>query len=289
MKPGSGPARQESLMDHGEMDFAGCRDTKLYGQAWLPAGPARAVIVISHGLGEHGGRYAELASRLVEKGFAVYALDHRGHGRSGGPRANIERFDYVVSDLGAFVGRAQRHHPGLPVILLGHSMGGAIALGCALKYENALRALVLSAPALAVAEEPSMLKRLTVRMLSSLRPDAGVMKIAARAISRDSSVVRAYESDPMVFHGAIPARTVEELLEAMHSLRDRAHELRLPVLIQHGSADELVPLASAQLVYTHLGLERRRTVRIYNGLYHEIYNEPEKERVIGDLISWLAV
>ena len=276
-------------MDHGEMDFAGCRDTKLYGQAWLPDGPARAVIVISHGLGEHGGRYAELASRLVEKGFAVYALDHRGHGRSGGPRANIERFDYVVSDLGAFVGRAQRYHPGLPVILLGHSMGGAIALGCALKYENALRALVLSAPALAVAEEPPLFKRLTVRMLSSLRPDAGVMKIAARAISRDSSVVRAYESDPLVFHGAIPARTVEELLEAMQGLRDRADELRLPVLIQHGSADELVPLAACHPVYQHLGLERRRTVRIYNGLYHEIYNEPEKERVIGDLVSWLAV
>ena len=177
----------------------------------------------------------------------------------------------------------------LPVILLGHSMGGAIALACALKYENALRALVLSAPALAVAEEPSWLKRLTVRALSSLRPDAGVIKIPARAISRDSIVVGAYESDPMVFHGAIPARTVDELLEAMRSLRRRAHELRLPVLIQHGSADELVPLASTHPVYQDLGMERRRTIRIYNGLYHEIYNEPEKERVIGDLVSWLAV
>ena len=225
----------------------------------------------------------------MENGFAVYALDHRGHGRSGGPRANIERFDYVVSDLGVFLGRAQRPHPGLPVILLGHSMGGAIALGCALKYENALRALVLSAPALAVAEEPSFFKRLTVRALSSLRPDSGVMKIPARAISRDLSVVRAYESDPLVFHDAIPARTAHELLEAMASLRNRAHELRLPVLIQHGSADELVPLAAVHPVYQALGLERRRTLRIYNGLYHEVYNEPERERVIGDLVSWLAV
>ncbi len=280
---------QEPVMKHREMDFPGCSDTSLYSQAWLPDAPARAVIVISHGLGEHGGRYGELATRLVEKEFAVYALDHRGHGRSGGPRANIERFDYVISDLGTFIGRAQRQHPGLPVILLGHSMGGAIALGCALKYENALRALVLSAPALAVAGEPSVFKRFTVRVLSSLRPDAGVMRIPARAISRDSSVVRAYESDPMVFHGAVPARTVKELLEAMSSLRQRAHELRLPVLIQHGSADELVPLASAHPVYQHLGLERRRTIRIYNGLYHEIYNEPEKDRVIGDLVSWLAV
>jgi acylglycerol lipase len=276
-------------MNRREMDFPGCGDTSLYGQAWLPDDLPRAVVVISHGLGEHGGRYGELASRLVEQGFAVYALDHRGHGRSGGPRANIERFDYVVSDLGTFLGRAQRLHPGLPVILLGHSMGGAIALGCALKYENALRALVLSAPALAVAEEPSMLKRLTVRALSSFRPDAGVLTIPARAISRDPSVVRAYESDPLVFHGAIPARTVDELLRAMQDLQQKARELRLPVLIQHGSADELVPLASTHPVYQDLGLQRRRTIRIYSGLYHEIYNEPEKERVIGDLMSWLVI
>ncbi len=276
-------------MIHREMEFPGCGDTSLYGQAWLPDGAARAVIVISHGLGEHGGRYVPLASQLVEKGFAVHALDHRGHGRSGGPRANIERFDYVVSDLGSFLGRAQRLHPGLPVILLGHSMGGAIALGCGLKYENALRALVLSAPALAVAEAPPLLKRLTVRALSALRPDTGVMTISPRAISRDPSVVRAYESDPLVFHGAIPARTIAELLDAMDTLQQSAHELRLPVLIQHGSADEIVPLPAAQHIYQHLGLERRRSIRIYNGLYHEIYNEPEKDRVIGDLVSWLAV
>jgi alpha-beta hydrolase superfamily lysophospholipase len=245
--------------------------------------------VISHGLAEHSGRYAALASCLVDKGFAVYALDDRGHGRSGGPRANIERFDYLVSDLGSFVGRAQRQHPGAPVILLGHSMGGAVALGCALKYHDALRALVLSAPALAIAEPPSLAKRLTVKALSSLSPDTGVMTIPPRAVSRDPAIVRAYESDPLVFHGAIPARTVAELLEAMAQLQQKAHELRLPVLIQHGSADELVPLSATHPVYQHLGLAKRRTLQIYDGLYHEIYNEPEKDRVIADLVSWLAV
>jgi alpha-beta hydrolase superfamily lysophospholipase len=276
-------------MKHRDMEFPGCRDTNLYGQAWLPESLPRAVIAVSHGLAEHGGRYAALAERLVDKGFAVYALDHRGHGRSGGPRANIERFDYLVSDLGTFVGRAQREHPGVPIILLGHSMGGTVALGCALKYENALRALVLSAPALAVAESPSLPKRLIVKALSFLRPDTGVMMIPARAVSRDAKVVRAYEADPMVFHGAIPARTVAELLEAMRILQQRVHELRLPVLIQHGSADELVPLSTTHAVYRHLGLAKRRTMQVYDGLYHEIYNEPERERVIADLVSWLAV
>jgi acylglycerol lipase len=276
-------------MKHREMEFPGCGDTNLYGQAWLPEQLPRAVIVISHGLAEHCGRYAALAGHLVDNGFAVYALDHRGHGRSGGPRANVERFDYLVSDLGTFVGRAQREHQGVPVILLGHSMGGAIALGCALKYENALRALVLSAPALAVAEQPSLLKQLMVKALSSWRPDAGVLTLPARAISRDPEVVRAYEADPLVFHGAIPARTAAELFDAMQALQLKAHELRLPVLIQHGSADELVSLSATHPVYQRLGLAKRRTLLIYDGLFHEIYNEPEKERVIRDLGNWLAV
>jgi acylglycerol lipase len=276
-------------MEHKEMHFPGCGDRTLYGQAWLPDNEARAVVVISHGLAEHGGRYAGLAVRLVDQGFAVHALDHRGHGRSSGPRANIERFDYVVSDLGMFVGRAQRLHPGTPVILLGHSMGGTVALGCALKYESALHALVLSAPALAVGEPLSLLKRLMIRTLSSLSPGTGVLTLPASAISRDPEVVRAYDSDPLVFRGAIPARTIAELLEAQQALQIKAEELHLPVLIQHGSADELVPLSATQPIYQRLGLARRRTIRIYEGLHHEVYNEPERDRVIRDLENWLAV
>lgn len=275
-------------MKHREMEFPGCGDTMLFGQAWLPDDPAHAVLVLSHGLAEHSGRYAGLASDLVAHGFAVYAMDHRGHGRSAGPRANIERFDYLVSDLGGFVGRAQRQHPGVNVILLGHSMGGTVALGCALKYQDALRALVLSAPALAPPEAPSALKRFVVNAISSLKPDAGLMKLPARAVSRDRQVVHAYETDPLVHHDAIPARTLAELFAAMQGLQGRAHELRLPVLIQHGSADTLVPLAAAHPVYQHLGIAKRRTLQVYDGLYHEVYNEPERGRVVGDLVSWLG-
>jgi len=116
-----------------------------------------------------------------------------------------------------------------------------------------------------------------------------VLTLPARTISRDPAVVRAYERDPLVFRGAIPARTMAELLEAMQDLQRRAQELRLPMLIQHGSADELVPLPATHLVYRRIGLEKRRTIQIYEGLYHEIYNEPEKDRVIRDLESWLGV
>lgn len=270
------------------MQLPGCGDVGLYGQAWLPDGPSRAVVVAAHGLAEHGGRYAGLASSLTERGLAVYALDHRGHGRSGGPRANIEKFDYLVSDLGAFIGRAQRNHPGANVILLGHSMGGAVALACALKYGEALHALVLSAPALAPPEPPTALKPLVVKTLSALRPDVGVLTLPATAVSRDPRVVGAYVADPLVFHAAIPARTLAELLDAMQRLQQSAHLLRLPVLIQHGSADRLVPLAAVQPVYQQIGLPQRRTLRVYEGLYHEVYNEPERDTVIRDLVNWLG-
>ncbi len=275
-------------MKHREFQFPGCQDAVLQGQAWLPDRAARAVLVIAHGLGEHGGRYASLAERLVASGYAVYALDHRGHGRSSGLRADIGRFDYLVSDLAAFIGRAQREHPGTALILLGHSMGGAVALGCALKYHDVLRALVLSAPALATGDSVSGVKFALLKLVAAVAPKTGVLKLPASAVSRDPKVVVAYESDPLVFHGSVPARTAVELLAAIQRLEQQAHQLRIPVLIQHGSADTLVPLARTHPIYQRIGTAKQRSLQIYDGLYHEIYNEPERDRVIGDLERWLA-
>jgi len=272
---------------HRELQLPGCQDTALFAQAWLPERDPRAVVVIAHGLAEHGGRYPEVAARLVASDYAVYALDHRGHGRSGGSRANIDRFAYLVSDLGTFAGRAQREHPGAPVFLLGHSMGGAVALACALRYKGSLKGLALSAPALATGEAVSSLKRLTLRLLSSLAPNAGALTLPAKAISRDPAVVEAYEQDPLVFRGAIPARTIVELLRAMAAFPASAPELRIPVLVQHGTADSLVPLAATRPVYDLLGQPKARTLRYYDGLFHEVFNEPERDRVIADLAVWI--
>lgn len=274
-------------MRHRELQLPGCQDTALFAQAWLPERDPRAVVVIAHGLAEHGGRYPEVAARLVASDYAVYALDHRGHGRSGGSRANIDRFAYLVSDLGTFAGRAQREHPGAPVFLLGHSMGGAVALACALRYKGSLKGLALSAPALATGAAVSSFKRLTLRLLSSLAPNAGALTLPAKAISRDPAVVEAYEQDPLVFRGAIPARTIVELLQAMDAFPASAPELRIPVLVQHGTADSLVPLAATRPVYDLLGPPKARTLRYYDGLFHEVFNEPERDRVIADLAVWI--
>ena len=270
-----------------EFTTAGLGGLDLYAQAWLPDRHPRSVIVVAHGLGEHSGRYAGLAEALVGAGHAVYAYDQRGHGRSPGARANIGRFEHLVSDFGAFAGRAARQHPDAPVFLLGHSMGGAVAFATALRLPGAVRGVVLSAPALAATDTASGTRKLLARLLSTVAPNAGVWRIDASAISRDPVVVRAYTSDPLVHHGSVPARTVVELLDAMAGFLFQAPKLRLPTLVLHGTRDALVPVDATRPVYQALDAQKR-TIKYYEGLYHEVFNEPERAQVVADLLHWLG-
>jgi acylglycerol lipase len=273
-------------MRHREFATAGIGGIDLYAQGWLPEAAPRAVIVVSHGLAEHGGRYEALAGELARRDYAVYAVDHRGHGRSPGARANIERFSHLVSDFCTFTGRCARQHVDTPVFMLGHSMGGAVAFASASRLQHMLRGLVLSAPALATDQKVPRLQEMFVRLLSVVAPNAGALALPANAVSRDPSVVARYEADPLVHHKAIPARTLVELLGAMQGFPAIARDLRLPTLILHGTADRLVPLAATRPVYQAFGT-RDRIIKLYDGLYHEVFNEPERERVTADLLRWL--
>jgi alpha-beta hydrolase superfamily lysophospholipase len=273
-------------MQHRESTAAGIGGLELFAQAWLPDAPPGGVIVIAHGLGEHSGRYATLATELVGRGYAVYALDHRGHGRSGGPRANIGRFAYLVSDFSAFVGRCARQHLDTPLYVLGHSMGGAVAFATALRLQHQLRGLVLSAPALAVDTAVPRLQEWIVRALAVIAPNTGALNIPPSAVSRDPSVVMRYESDPLVHHAGVPARTVVELLDAMAGFPAHVRDLRLPTLVLHGTADKLVPLAATRPLYQAISANYR-TLKLYDGLFHEVFNEPERATVTADLFSWL--
>jgi alpha-beta hydrolase superfamily lysophospholipase len=273
-------------MHQRESTAAGIGGLELFSQSWLPDAPAHAAIAIAHGLGEHSGRYETLATELVARGYAVHALDHRGHGRSGGSRANIERFAYLVSDFSAFVGRCARQHLDTPLYVLGHSMGGAIAFATALRLQHQLRGLVLSAPALGTDTAVPQLQEWFVRALSVIAPNTGALAIPPSAVSRDPSVVMRYESDPLVHHGSVPARTVVELLDAMRGFPASMRDLRLPTLILHGTADKLVPLAATRPLYQAISANYR-TLKLYDGLFHEVFNEPERATVTADLFSWL--
>lgn len=273
-------------MLHRELTAAGGGGIELYAQAWLPGVAPRAVIVVSHGLGEHGGRYETLARELVQRDYAVYAVDHRGHGRSSGPRANIGRFAHLVADFCTFTDRCAGEHPAAPVFMLGHSMGGAVAFASALRLQHRLRGLILSAPALATDRPVPRLQEAFVRLLSVVAPGTGALTLPPDAVSRDPSVVARYAADPLVHHKAIPARTLVELLGAMQEFPASASSLRLPTLVLHGTADRLVPLAANRRIYQAFDA-RDCVVQIYDGLYHEVFNEPERARVTADLLHWL--
>lgn len=260
---------------------------KLHARSWAPDADPHSIAVIAHGLAEHCGRYGELVLHLVAAGYAVYSLDHRGHGKSSGGRANVDRFEYLLADLDRLFARARADWPGRPATLIGHSMGGAIAFAYALRHQDRLHALVLSAPLLGTDPKVSKVQETAARLLSRLAPGLGALTLPADTISRDPAVVAAYRSDPLVHTGAIPARTLVELVDAVAGFPSQAPQLRLPVLILHGTGDSLVPLANTMPTVERIG-SRDKTLRHYDGLYHEVFNEPERARVFADVLAWLA-
>lgn len=261
-------------------------DVNIHHQSWVPAGHPRAVVVIVHGLGEHSGRYTHVADALVTAGYAVNALDHRGHGRSGGRRTFVKGYEEFMGDLDLFRAHVSEQHPGVPIVLLGHSMGGNLVVGYALDHQEGLAGLVLSAPALKVGDEFSSVQLKVFEVMARLVPTVRPQGLDSTAISRDPAVVQAYLDDPYVFNGKITAGLGWALIDAMARFPDRYRELTVPILTLHGSADRLADIEGTRELEI-AAVNAPLTAHYYEGLYHEVFNEPEQERVIGDLVAWL--
>ena len=265
--------------------FPGEGGVEIHWQCWLAEGTPRATVVIAHGVSEHADRYSHVAARLVRQGYAVYALDHRGHGRSGGKRAVIDRMDRAVADVDTLIRLARSEQPNRKLFLLGHSMGGAISVEYALRHQERIDGLALSAPATDL-EAASPLELFASRVFSAVAPGVGVFDVDSSTISRDPEVVRAYDEDPTVFHKKLPARTVSEIARSVQTLTERTPGLGLPLLVMLGTGDELVPPRAGRMVHELAGSKDKRLIE-YDGLYHEILNEPEQDKVMDDLVEWL--
>ena len=274
-------------------DFFPARDgLRLFQRRWLPGGRApcthgwRAEVLLVHGIVEHGGRYAPTAEALARDGCAVSALDLRGHGKSEGLRCWIRSFDEYVDDLDGFFDRVVRQAEGKPVFVLGHSLGGLIALLWCIRCRRKLAGLILSGPALQVRRELFPLLRRLAGLASVLFPRLRVVRMGGRNISRDAAVVAQFRDDPLVFHGRFPVRTGAEILRAGNLARAEFDQLDVPLLILHGTADRVAAVEASQELFQR-AKATDKTLRLYPGLYHEVLNEPEKEQVLADLFQWI--
>ncbi len=274
-------------MNHQEGYFKGRQGTNLYYQGWLPEGRSVAVLLIVHGLAEHSGRYRNVVNHFVPRGYAVYGIDHPGHGRSEGPRAYVERFQDFLDPLKVFLGRIGGWQPETPIFLVGHSMGGLISAAYLLDQPDEPVGAILSAPSVKMPGSVSSLTLLAGKVLSAFLPRLGLVQLEAEGISRDPAVVRAYRGDPLVFTGRITARLGTELLKTMDRVLAEARKISLPLLILQGAADKLVDPGGAQTLFDRVG-SADKTIKVYEGLYHEDFNEPERDRVLGDVEKWLA-
>jgi alpha-beta hydrolase superfamily lysophospholipase len=273
-------------MTHREDRFAAGDGLTLYEQAWLPAGQSRAAVVVVHGVTEHGGRYARLAGELNQCGYAVHAMDLRGHGRSEGDRILIRRFDQYLDDVELFLGRVAGREAGKPLFLFGHSMGGAIvALLAATRQPNA-RGVILSAPAVLVAGGVFPVLRRLAGFVSAVWPTLRLVHMGCQFLSRDPAVVAEFRSDPLVFHGGFPVCTGAEILRAANRLQTAAGRLALPLLVLHGTGDVVTDHRGSRLLVARAG-STDKSLRLYPGLYHDLINEPEREQVLADLLVWL--
>jgi alpha-beta hydrolase superfamily lysophospholipase len=256
-----------------------------YWQGWSVPDPA-GVVVLVHGAHEHGGRYAHVAQRLGAAGYASYAPDHPGHGRSPGRRGDIRSLAAAVEGVAQTARAAADRHPGVPLFVYGHSLGGLVALQYLTGTPHGrIAGAVVSAPALDTSTATPV-QRVLAPVLSRLAPGLGVLTLDAETVSRDPEVVAAYRADPLTHTGRMVARTGTEILLGAAAMPARLRGLRLPLLVVHGGADRLVPPAASEVVRRHAG-SPDVTVRIYDGLHHEPHNEPEKDEVLDDVVAWL--
>jgi alpha-beta hydrolase superfamily lysophospholipase len=263
----------------------GARGLSVYFQVWQPETPPKAVLLIVHGAGEHSARYQPLARYCTARDYAVATLDHPGHGKSEGHYGHIQRFEDLLGTLDIFQRQLAVEFAEVPFFLVGHSMGGLVSCLHLLQHQRDFAGCVLSGPAIKTEVEPGWLQMLLIRCLSVVVPRAGVLQLDASGVSRDPAVVADYANDPLVNHGRMSARMVAELFSSMQRLQSAAPAITLPLLLLHGGEDSMTTPEGSRFLYETVG-SADKTLKIYPGLFHEIFNEPERQQVFADVLSW---
>lgn len=257
---------------------------KIFLRSWRPPGTARAVVVICHGVNSHGGQYVWAAEQFVAAGLAVYALDLRGRGRSGGERFYIDSVAEYVSDLASVIRLAKSRESGLPVFLLGHSAGGVVSCTYALDHQSELAGLICESFAFKVPAPDFALA--AIKGLSRFAPRLGALKLRNEDFSRDPRAVAALNADPLIAREVQPARTVAALVRADERLRREFPRITLPVFILHGTADKATVPGGSSFFHQTVG-SKDKTLKLYEGHFHDLLNDLGKEGVLADIRAWI--
>ena len=276
-------------MKHLESQLSGPNGLSVYYQYWKPdehqQDHVSKVILIVHGLGEHSGRYEHVAERLTAQGWVVATLDLPGHGQSSGRKCCVESIQDYLDAVRLVHKRVLQDFENSQLVLLGHSMGGLISSLYLLEHQKEFQGCVLSGPAIKADPQPGWLQKKIINLVSAVAPNTGVLQLDAAGVSRDSNEVEKYLADPLVFNGKISARLVVEIFSGMQRVADNARSITLPILLMHGEKDTLVTPQSSRFLHDAVGSEDK-ALKMYPELFHEIFNEPEKEQVIDDMIRW---
>lgn len=274
------------MLRHNSNKFTAPDGETLFEQWWRPQEEPKAALVLVHGIGEHSGRYAHFAHYLLERGYAVNALDLRGHGRSAGARAFCRRFDEYVADIDLFLSRAAARTPDKPLFIMGHSMGGTIVTLHWLQHQPSVQGVILTSAGFKTNVKINPLLLASGKFLSTWLPRVPTLKLDTTLVSRDPAAVEAYDNDPLIWHRGVLARTGAELLRAFDVIGEQMERLTPPLLILHGTDDHITDPDGSRELYARAG-STDKTLNLYEGLYHELLNEVEKERVMADIVAWL--
>jgi acylglycerol lipase len=277
--------RVESETAMKDENFASNLDgTKIFFRNFRPTGPARALLIISHGFKAHSGLYAWAAEQLTKQGVSVYAIDHRGHGHSGGERYEVRDISEFVADLDQLVDLTRSREPGLPVFLLGHSAGGVMGCVYALEHQEKLAGFICESFALGVYAPGVALAAL--KALSRVLPHARVLDLKNKLFSRDPAVVRGLDLDPLIPQTKYPVGTVAAMVRGTERVKAGFASITLPLLIMHGSEDKVTEPAGSRLLYDHAGATDK-TLKIYDAYFHDLLADVGKGRPMDDIVAWL--
>lgn len=262
---------------------------RLHEQSWAPEKESdiKAILIIIHGYAEHGGRYNHVGKYFAEQGYYVAAFDHRGHGRSDGKDTILRSIDDCAKDVEVFLERIQTRIPGTTGFILGHSMGGLVVTDFVLKMQPQLNGILLSGAGVKISDEISPFLVKMSGVLGKIAPNMKTIKLDANSVSRDPEEVNKYNNDPLNYRGGVPAATGAAINNAIAYVDAHVEEFTLPVRIMYGTEDKLADPTGSKNLYENIS-SKDKTLVPYEGLYHEIFNEPEKEQIMEECLAWMT-